>query len=495
MSSFLSAISGNFSKSFIQGVFAPVALFEIFGLIILGPLLPVEVPLFQPLAALDPGWKLLAITLVGIVLSLMLYSLNYAIIRLYEGYPWQKSWLGQLRTRFYKDEAASLNRKSSAVLNLVHLIDKINEQITSKDAHLKEAAKENRTRAVEYWKSLPEVRQAKPDLDQNGADNQEEEEWQAVERQVRLEFARLQKMLAVSYPADSELILPTRLGNIIRNFEYYAYAQYHMDPIILWPRLVGAMDASYQGSVDDAKTQFDFMLNCSLLSALLAFLIGLSGLLSPLPGASLGQLLGWLFQVALFLFLAWWFYQQTFDAATNWGDRVRSAFDLYKDALRKKLGYTQTISERSQEKELWFNISQQMYYGDTESGEPPSYSDPVVPPLTVSTDPPETITTITRGFSRRLPDGTIEIRLQVVNTTPVETTLPSKITRLVINDTLPVGWLYLWHSARANMGALSLSGSTKLAFTLDNLALDSGAAVQILYQISPQAIPEKKEVA
>jgi hypothetical protein len=62
MSSIVSTISGQFSKSLILGVFLPAALFVSLSIIFLVPLFPENWPLLAPLQALDPGWKLIAIS-------------------------------------------------------------------------------------------------------------------------------------------------------------------------------------------------------------------------------------------------------------------------------------------------------------------------------------------------------------------------------------------------------------------------------------------------
>ena len=43
-----------------------------------------------------------------------------------------------------------------------------------------------------------------------------------------------------------------------------------MDGIALWPRLVADIETPLAATIDDAKIAFDFMINCSFLSALTA---------------------------------------------------------------------------------------------------------------------------------------------------------------------------------------------------------------------------------
>ena len=69
-----------------------------------------------------------------------------------------------------------------------------------------------------------------------------------------------------SFPVRESSILPTRLGNVIRSFEGYPNARYGIDGIVLWPRIVPKLPKEFADSLDGAKSSFDFMLNCSVLS-------------------------------------------------------------------------------------------------------------------------------------------------------------------------------------------------------------------------------------
>lgn len=486
MTSFLTSISGKFSQSLLLGTFAPVTLFLIIGLIVLGPLFPGEITLFQPLAGLESGWQLLALTLLVVVLSLMLSGLNTAIIRFYEGYPWLRSAYGQLRVRYYRDRAAELKRRWTALANLLSQMEDIDKKCQAEPPD--PAALHQRDLALQGWSRLDKVRRALPEIPW-AEPGREAEKWEAMHDLVNGEYARLEQARRTDYPSDPGLILPTRLGNIIRNFENYSVEQYQMDPIILWPRLTGVIEPGYQALIDEAKTQFDFLLNCSLLCFVLAVLVGLTGLIFPTPAASFGQLAAWLLLIALFLLLAYWFYRQTFSAAIDWGDRVRSAFDLYKDALKKKLGYEQTFRLRQDEQALWHDISTQMYYGRTgaEAGAAPPYcpAPAAVPPLlSVSCTPAGDAPRLTRGIKRRWASGMVELFVQVENVPPAGAAgVP--ITSLVVSDTLPAGWLLVWDSAWADQGSLSLSASPHPVFTLTGLALGPGARLLLTYRALP----------
>ncbi len=195
MSSLLSTVSGKFSQSLILGTFFPVSVFVILALILLPPLLPAPVGDFVLAESLESQWHLLLVTLIIIVLSGLLYNLNIPLIRLYEGYPWRKSWLGKRRVTHYQQKFRALQARSDGLRILYQT----------------NAAKQN-----------PEARE-----------------------KIRVLRVEKTRQLQNDYPKEEAWVLPTRLGNTIRNFENYPNRQYGIRAITLWPRLVGKIDSGY----------------------------------------------------------------------------------------------------------------------------------------------------------------------------------------------------------------------------------------------------------
>lgn len=76
---------------------------------------------------------------------------------------------------------------------------------------------------------------------------------------------------AFPFPNEPEEVMPTRLGNILKNSERYSYQRYDMDAVLLWPRLYAVLPDSFVKSLDGAKASLDFMLVISSLSILFAF--------------------------------------------------------------------------------------------------------------------------------------------------------------------------------------------------------------------------------
>lgn len=136
---------------------------------------------------------------------------------------------------------------------------------------------------------------------------------------------------------ESSLILPTRLRNTTRCFEDYSRQQYGLDAIFLWARVVAVANKDYLGAVDDAKSSFDFFLNCSVLGTLLAASLLATGLASKKPFVADESLVIWLCELILLCVVAYLSYVGAVNRAVAWGAQVKSVFDLYRWDLLKQI--------------------------------------------------------------------------------------------------------------------------------------------------------------
>jgi hypothetical protein len=166
-------------------------------------------------------------------------------------------------------------------------------------------------------------------------------------------------------------ILPTKLGNNIRAFESYVHAIYNIDPITGWTRLIGVIPKSYQDQLEKAQVDFVFVLNLSFLSALLAIISGVQFIASCYY-----WMLWWepLFVALAFFLLSYGLYRLSCSNARDWGEYVRSAFDLYRLDLLNQLGvFAPTTVTLRQEKGLWRLVQQHTFrVEDPGTPEPPN---------------------------------------------------------------------------------------------------------------------------
>lgn len=447
MSSILSAISGHFSKSLILGTFLPALLFVVLSLLFLLPLFPYD---WQVMQQLEGGETrgVLAVSFVAVVLAGLLYNLNIPVVRFYEGYTWQNSLLGRRRTEHYQ--------------------------------RLLRAAQELRPRLQDVQGAMPAL------IRRAGDDGARRASLSELDRELRAARNRSAELLLNEFPQAAGSVLPTRLGNVIRSFEHYPRRQYGMSAITLWPRLAAKIEKDYGEQIDNAKTSFDFMINCSLLSFLLSALILLVGLWYPVMFAATRLWAAWLFKVLFSLALSYAFYRSSIGRASEWGELVKGAFDLYRHDLLAQLGHRETPSSVEAERRLWESISQQLIYGDTRRGANlPAYAEAQA---SARCEPETVRLRVTRGVEPAEAGGAYAVTLRVFN--PDEYGRAAK--GVVLTDRLPEGFAYVWDSARvlhaagpapeggspAPPDAAWVSGTSTMRFELGTLAAGESAAVR-----------------
>ena len=435
MTSIISAISGQFSKSLILGTLFPIALFVALGLSLVAPLLPPDTVLRLPMQPLGAEWRLVAVSLVVVVLSGVLYNLNTSVIRLFEGYPWQHSWLGRWRTRHYQRQHRMIQAR---------------------------------------WKGLRTLLRAMGPSDPD------------FERVFGL-WTRYGMEACGQFPQRPAHVLPTRLGNVIRSFEDYSDRQYGMESITLWPRLVAKIDKDYAASIDNAKVGLDFSLNVAVLSALLAMVLLVLGLVRPVLFVS-RQLYGWwLLEIGLLLVLAHGGYRIALGHAASWGELVKGAFDLYRWDLLSQLGYQHRPRTGTEERAMWNDIYQPMLYGDSPSTRPPADYGPRQAVAVVATRTANFVyLDAARGIAVPDEEGGVVVTVQVTNVDPRR----RRAADVRVTDAPPEGLEYEWGSARRDDrpgSRVEVSGANPYHFGIGAVAHGDRAL------LSYRAIPRKTE--
>lgn len=432
MSSILATISGQFGKALILSALLPVTVFVLLFQLLATPLLPADWPILTPLEVLDAQWRPLMLTLAVVVLTGLLFNLNVPIIRFYEGYVWLDTRLGRKRQAVYQEQFDQLHARWTGMRTLLRALT---------------PGQPGYAAILDAWNQCGlQINQGLPD--------------------------------------KRELVMPTRLGNVIRSFEQYPSRQYGIGSITLWPRLLAKVDKEYATLLGDARTAFDFTINSSALSALLAAVLLVSGLvyLGPLSSVSAG--LAWLAAIASFGAIAYLFYLLSLGRAAWWGSVYKGAFDLYRRDVLKQLGYARVPRTLAEERALWGDVYQQLLYGDTPTtpladyGEAPaSASAQTSPPG--SSDPSDL--QVTRGVEGPDGDGRLVVTLAVTNVD--ERRRPA--TRVLVTDTLPDGFEYQWGSARVVGGAsLAPVDTSPLRFEVGDIP--HGQTVTMSYDMRPR---------
>ncbi|MDX6710383.1 MAG: hypothetical protein QOH96_1399 [Blastocatellia bacterium] len=464
MSSLLSTISGYFTKSILLGTFLPVSVFVIAFLVLVLPLLPTDLQVLAPLAALDAQWQVLTITFCTVLLSGLLYSLNIPVIQLFEGYPWKDTWLGKLRTCHYqvlfRRRYAKVKGMRTLLRAMFHNSSDVRE-IVSMQKPLK---------AVAVDQSILDPCDRHSATGRNKVESKPIQSWNSVFSQIKTRWDDEQQALFSEFPTLDSLILPTKLGNVIRSFEYYPDREYGMDAVSTWSRLVAKIDPAYAASIDDAKTSFDFMINISFLSGILFFIQVVAGILYKKPFTSQDVLLGWSLHLLICIFLMAGFYQLSISRAGAWGEMVKGAFDLYRKDLLSQLGYEQKLTTKEEERDLWGKISVQMLYGDKPDGpQAPSYvTEPSTPSLKTftSTEPNDVNLKILRGIEDRLRDGTSTVVLCIKNVDEKR----RRANGVIITDVIVSGREYQFGSACVEGRDVFVEGTNPYRFSVGTLS-------------------------
>lgn len=431
MNDFLSKVSGQIAGPILLGAFFPVVLFVTALILVVLPLTPYSEALAAVVSLLkiweDKTSAALILTAVVLVLSVVLYMLNVPIIRLYEGYPWAESWIaGKLRrselTRF--DDATSLR------------------------AAIRDLRRENRAKGL--------------GLDEGNLGE--------AERKVS-------RLLIDEYPGTRGLLLPTRLGNVIRSFETYPQHPYGMPAIAVWPRLQAVLPATYAQALDGAQTAFSFMLNCSFLSIILAVALTFLGLLRTHPFRPASDH-AWIAWTVVFALLWRLFYFGAINRAAEWGTQVRTAFDLYRGALLTQLGYETKPETAEEERRMWDAINYKFAFPDNPYPEPPYKRQA----SSLIVEPSRVIVTFRRTVSMIGAD-TLRVKVRIENNDP----RGLEATQVTLRDELTPGQTYIGDSSAVD--GISTQPTELNPVRIEAGKVEAGQIRTVVYRVKVAATP------
>ena len=150
-------------------------------------------------------------------------------------------------------------------------------------------------------------------------------------------------------------VKPTRLGNVIESYNYYAFTRFSMEAELIWPRLEHVIPEPFSRKIRDAKVLLDFMVTLSTLALVYA---GLALFIGPWL---LNVPVTWSIVAAISVLVAVFFYRLSIDVAIQYGDGIRAAIDLFRLDLLQKLGFGRPAT-LNDERALWRKYSQLIVY-------------------------------------------------------------------------------------------------------------------------------------
>lgn len=159
-------------------------------------------------------------------------------------------------------------------------------------------------------------------------------------------------------PTQPQNVMPTTLGNILKNAELYSFDHYDLDAVLIWPRLYNLLPESFLKTFAEAKSSLDFMLVISALSGIFALLSGVYLLIIKASGGLFllcfwgGCLVGWLA------------YQGALGSAVVYAELIKSSFDLYRNELLKQMRLPLPKTPQEEMKQ-WREIGEFIYLNNT----------------------------------------------------------------------------------------------------------------------------------
>lgn len=155
-------------------------------------------------------------------------------------------------------------------------------------------------------------------------------------------------------------VMPTLLGNILKNSEVYPIDRYGANAVLLWPRLYDLLPDSFAQAIDAARGQLDLMITISTLAAAFALVSG---------SYLVWQDAQWWLFVLCFLggfVTSWAAYRGALANAVPYGMQIKSAFDLYRNQLLEQMRLDPPETQ-AEEEVRWHQVNAFLYTGVLES--------------------------------------------------------------------------------------------------------------------------------
>ncbi|RLD05673.1 MAG: hypothetical protein DRI56_09130 [Chloroflexota bacterium] len=201
-------------------------------------------------------------------------------------------------------------------------------------------------------------------LEKKGTSKRSREDLPALKN----EYYTLASKYDSSYPSCIKNVLPTEFGNKLRASESYPLTRYGIDAVPFWSRLYYMIPEKYQNAIDQSRNEVSFLMNCSVLSGLFAFLCILAYIqLEFFPELFVDEsvtdnprLYLFFFVVAVAIF--WFFGRTSSRVIDSFGSMIRSTYDLFRLDLLKHLRL-KLPKDSDEEFYIWKNLGELVVLG------------------------------------------------------------------------------------------------------------------------------------
>ncbi|MFE0172259.1 hypothetical protein ACFWZ2_08060 [Streptomyces sp. NPDC059002] len=173
-----------------------------------------------------------------------------------------------------------------------------------------------------------------------------------------------------AYPRNSQLIRPTRLGNLLTAAEEHSYQRYRIDAVIWWPRFTPVLPQTFRDQLDEALLPLTSLTSLTLSLSVsggtgTVFLVSSGhGVAAAVLGAA----------TALVAVVA---YRAALAQAGQYAEAIRATFDLYRHDVLTTMRIAppdDLVAERRQ----WEELTQWIYRGEPPA-DPLRYTHPSEP--------------------------------------------------------------------------------------------------------------------
>jgi hypothetical protein len=170
---------------------------------------------------------------------------------------------------------------------------------------------------------------------------------------LRKNFETLAQQAVNKWPDKESFVLPTKFGNAMRAFEVYPRKLYGIDMIPGLQRLFMVLPEQASKEAQTARAVLDFWIN---------LFYGLSGtaLVHLAYALCSNSTFAYLMTLGSGIIAIFCWYRLP-SAASEYGEEVKTLFDLYRGDLAKKLGFSWPL-RLEEERVLWRKFSQQIIF-------------------------------------------------------------------------------------------------------------------------------------
>lgn len=288
------------------------------------------------------------------------------------------------------------------------------EKVVLLDNPSYEDLKNIRLQVSPYWQKVLRCQNLAPDTKKSSWNKYRQELTNVTNRVIKLleqkqieveeRIERIDNELFRYYPTERAEIMPTQLGNVLKASEMYAGERYHLDAVLIWPRLLPGLPKEFVESFSSAKVSLDLMVTLSayillfglplcvwlalkssamlpavlpvglgilaiafhfylsLILSILAFVltITVAPQIPPVFQPFLPQFQVFLILAASIFIAARLTYQNAVQAAVAYGEQIKTAFDLYRWKALEGLNL-QLPPNLTEERKLWKQVCGLLY--------------------------------------------------------------------------------------------------------------------------------------